>query len=206
MNDSAESELIRRCLKGDAQAWNELFNLHYAPCVRFIFQLSPDLSREDSEEIAQEVFLSVIKNLPSFNKKSQLQTWIFKIAINKTRDFLEKRKAAKRGSGVKPLPMEHNGEDGAAHLDIPDNRSRPDKSLLLKEEYQTLIQALDVLGDPCKTIIQMRYFGDLSYDEIASLLSMNPKTVSSRLSKCIDKLQSIFLDLLNREKIDKNTV
>jgi RNA polymerase sigma-70 factor (ECF subfamily) len=205
MNYSSESELIKDCLKGDASAWNKLFDLHYAPCVRFIFQLSPDLSREDSEEIAQEVFLSVIKNLSSFNRKSQLQTWIFKIALNKTRDFLERRKAAKRGSGINPVPLEQDSEDGTVHLDIPDNKNRPDKSLLLKEDYQILTQALDILGDPCRTIIQMRYFGDLSYEEIALILNMNPKTVSSRLSKCIDKLQTIFLDL-NNEKIKKNPV
>jgi len=90
-------------------------------------------------------------------------------------------------------------------LDIPDNKNRPDKSLLLKEDYQILTQALEILGDPCKTIIQMRYFGDLSYEEIALILNMNPKTVSSRLSKCIDKLQTIFLGL-NNEKIKKNPV
>lgn len=205
MNDGFESELIERCLNGEASAWNELFDLHYTPCVRFIFQLNPDLTREDSEEIAQEVFLSVIKNLSSFNKKCHLQTWIFKIAINKTRDFLEKRNAEKRGGGIAPMPLDHEGEDGLLHVEIPDNKNRPDKSLLIKEEYQMLITALERLNTSCKEIIQMRFFGDLSYEEIASVLNMNPKTVSSRLSKCIDRLHSIYLDL-KKEKVGKNTV
>ena len=57
-------------------------------------------------------------------------------------------------------------------------------------------ESLDRLGEPCREIIEVRYFGDLSYDEIAAELRLNPKTVSSRLSKCLDRLfiiaQEIF--------------
>ena len=51
-----EAELLARCRRGEAEAWNELFDLHYAAAGRFVFQLAPDFSREDSEEICQEVF------------------------------------------------------------------------------------------------------------------------------------------------------
>ena len=84
----AESELLARCRKGDAEAWDQLFDAHYAATGRFIFQLSPDLTVEDVEEISQDVFLSVIKGLTSFAGGSQLQTWIFRIAVNKARDFI----------------------------------------------------------------------------------------------------------------------
>src|SRR5580704_14377602 len=94
-----ESNLLARCRLGEADAWDELFDLHYAAAGRFVFQLSPDLTREDAEEICQDAFLSVIKNIETFNGDSQFQTWLFRIAINKARDFLEKRTAAKRGGG-----------------------------------------------------------------------------------------------------------
>ena len=48
-----------------------------------------------------------------------------------------------------------------------------------------------MLGQPCREIIELRYFGDLSYDEISRSLNLNPKTVSSRLSKCLDRLEAI---------------
>ena len=86
-----EAELLARCRRGDAGAWDELFDLHYAAAGRFVFQLAPDFSREDSEEICQEAFLSVIKNLDSFQGESQFQTWLFRIAANKARDYREKR-------------------------------------------------------------------------------------------------------------------
>src|SRR6266404_3032420 len=62
----AEAQLLARCRRGDADAWDELFDRHYAAAGRFVFQLGSDFSREDVEEICQEVFLSVIKNLNAF--------------------------------------------------------------------------------------------------------------------------------------------
>ena len=52
MNPSAEAELVARCRKGEAEAWNQLFDFHYGPATRFLFQLSPDFTPEDVEEIA----------------------------------------------------------------------------------------------------------------------------------------------------------
>jgi len=98
-----ESELITRCRHGEADAWDELFDLHYAAAGRFIFQLASDFTREDAEEICQEAFLAVVKNLDAFHGESRFQTWLFRIAANKARDYREKRIAAKRGGGQIPV-------------------------------------------------------------------------------------------------------
>lgn len=87
MSSTAESELVARCRRGEAQAWDELFDLHYAAVGRYVFQLSAQFTREDADEIAQETFLSVIKHIGNFHGDCQLQTWLFRIAGNKARDF-----------------------------------------------------------------------------------------------------------------------
>jgi RNA polymerase sigma-70 factor (ECF subfamily) len=79
MSPDQESELLHRCRTGDARAWDELFDRHYATTGRFIFQLAHDFTREDAEEINRETFLSVIKGLHSFQGHSQFQTWVFGI-------------------------------------------------------------------------------------------------------------------------------
>src|SRR5436189_1774893 len=103
MDADAETGLIARCRQGEASAWDDLFDRHYAAAARFVFQLGHDFTPEDVEEICQEVFLSVIKNFDSFHGRSQLQTWLFRIAANKARDYRERRQAAKRGGGQIPL-------------------------------------------------------------------------------------------------------
>ena len=110
-----EAQLLARCRRGDAVAWDELFDRHYAAAGRFVFQLASDFTREDVEEICQEVFVSVIRNLAFFHGGSQFQTWLFRIATNKARDFREKRNAAKRGGGQTPLSLQ--AEDAETGLE-----------------------------------------------------------------------------------------
>jgi RNA polymerase sigma factor (sigma-70 family) len=69
----------------------------------------------------------------------------------------------------------------------------------MKAEQAALVsQSLERLEAPCREVIELRYFADLSYEEISGALELNPKTVSSRLSKCLDKLESIMRDAFSR--------
>ena len=191
MQSSSEAELIARCRKGDPDAWDEVFNRHYAPTGRFVFQLSPALRAEDVEEISQEVFLSVIKNIGSFQGGSQLQTWIFRIAANKARDYLQKQSAAKRGGTVTTVSLQAEDPETGLAIDPPSQLPSPDALLASREGMSLVTQALAELGDPCREIIELRYFADLSYEEISRELDLNQKTVSSRLSKCLDRLEKV---------------
>jgi len=191
MSSTPETELIARCRKGDSLAWNELFDRHYAAAGRFIFQLGSSFTREDVEEISQDTFLSVIRNIKSFRGKCQFQTWLFRIAANKARDHRERQVAAKRGGGQATLSLNAEDPETGLTLDPPGDENSADEILLNAEQASQIRAALDQLGDPCREIIELRYFGDLSYDEISRDLELNPKTVSSRLSKCLDRLEEI---------------
>ena len=184
MGSDAEADLLARCRRGEAGAWDELFDRHYAAAARFVFQLGHGFSREDAEEICQEVFLSVIRNLDSFHGGSQFQTWLFRIAANKARDYRERRQAAKRGGGQTPVSLQAEDPETGLTLDPPSTAPTPDLALMNAEQVALVHQALEQLGEPCREIVELRYFGDLSYDEISRSLNLNPKTVSSRLSKC----------------------
>jgi RNA polymerase sigma-70 factor (ECF subfamily) len=185
---NSESQLLARCLRGEADAWDELFDLHYAAAGRFVFQLSSDFTAEDVEEICQETFLTVIKSLHTFQQNSAFQTWLFRIAANKAHDYLQKQRAAKRGGGQKNISLHADDRDGAP-IDPPSHAPGPDRALINAEDAGLITHALAELGGPCQEVIELRYFADLSYEEIAAALELNPKTVSSRLSKCLDKLE-----------------
>ena len=199
MNAGTEAELLVRCRRGDAAAWDELFDIHYAPAMRFVFTLGHSFTHEDAEEICQEAFLSVIRNLESFHGKSQFQTWLFRIAANKARDYRERQVAAKRGGGERPLSLHAENPETGLTIDPPSAAPGPDGVLLRSEQAVLLHEALAQLSEPCREIIELRYFGDLSYEELSSELELNPKTVSSRLSKCLDRLEEIARKLFSRE-------
>ncbi|HTV61862.1 MAG TPA: sigma-70 family RNA polymerase sigma factor [Verrucomicrobiae bacterium] len=196
---NSEPELLARCRRGDADAWDELFDLHYAAAGRFVFQLSPHFTREDAEEICQETFLSVIKNLDSFNGESRFQTWLFRVAANKARDFLDKRASAKRGGGQTVVSLQAENPENGLAPDPPGDLPAPDESLMNAEQMSLVHKSLGQLGGPCREIIELRYFGDLSYEELSATLNLNPKTVSSRLSKCLDRLEEIARKFFMRE-------
>jgi RNA polymerase sigma-70 factor (ECF subfamily) len=206
MSRDLEAELLARCRQGEAEAWDELFDLHYAAAGRFIFQLGFDFTREDVEEISQEVFLTVIKSLNSFQGNCQFQTWLFRIAINRARDYRDRQNAVKRGKGQTIVPLLMEDPETGFSVDPPSPLPGPDLALLNAEKLSLVGQALEELGGPCQEIIQLRYFGDLSYEEIAGDLGLNPKTVSSRLSKCLDKLEAVTRAVLSREKITPTSV
>ncbi|HEY4285273.1 MAG TPA: RNA polymerase sigma factor [Chthoniobacterales bacterium] len=192
---ASEAELIARCRNGDHDGWDALFDKYYGVAARFVFQLSGEFSHEDTEEICQEAFLSVVRNLASFQGRSSFQTWLLRIAANKAMDFREKSRAAKRGGSIAHVPIDIRGKDGELPIDPPSGNPGPDTLLQNAETHGLVRRSLDRLGEPCREIIELRYYGDLSYDEIAAELRLNPKTVSSRLSKCLDRLELIVKEI-----------
>jgi len=200
MGSDAEADLLARCRRGEPGAWDDLFDRHYAAAGRFVFQLGHDFSREDVEEICQEVFMSVIRNLDSFHGGSQFQTWLFRIAANKARDYRQRLQAAKRGGGQAPVSLQAEDPESGLTLDPPGTAPAPDAMIMNAERVALVHRALDQVGEPCREVIELRYFGDLSYDEISRSLNLNPKTVSSRLSKCLDRLEGIARKIFAGEK------
>jgi len=192
----SEAQVISKCLASDTAAWDSLFDKYYATVARFVFQLSGDFSHEDTEEICQETFLSVVRNLSSFQGRSSFQTWLLRIAANKAMDYREKTRAAKRGGNAVHVSIDATRTDDEPPIDPPSGNPGPDTLLQIAETSHLVRESLDRLGEPCREIIELRYYGDLSYDEIAAELRLNPKTVSSRLSKCLDRLLNIAKEIL----------
>jgi RNA polymerase sigma-70 factor (ECF subfamily) len=196
---ASEAQMIAECREGNTTAWDSLFDKYYATVARFVFQLSGDFSHEDTEEICQETFLSVVRNLSSFQGRSSLQTWLLRIAANKAMDYREKTRAVKRGGNAVHISIAADRIDDELPIDPASGNPGPDVLLQIAETSRLVRESLDRLGEPCREIIELRYYAELSYDEIAAELRLNPKTVSSRLSKCLDRLLMIAKEIFPPE-------
>ena len=108
--------------------------------------------------------------------------------------------AAKRGGGQSPLSLQAEDPETGLTIDPPSHAPAPDADLLNAEKVELVRVALDQLEQPCREIIELRYFGDLSYEELSIELNLNPKTVSSRLSKCLDRLEVVARKIFLGEK------
>lgn len=186
---SSEEDLISQCRAGHAGAWDQVFSRHYSSLSHFVCTVLPGATTQDIEEVCQETFIAAIRHIGTFAGRSHFQTWLFRIASNKARDFRDYQRALKRGGGVPPLSLDAGEDrDGPPPPEPATPSPSPDQSLLRQETHDEVQQALDDLGDSCRQIIELRYFGELDYDAIGQTLSLHPKTVSSRLSRCLDKL------------------
>jgi RNA polymerase sigma-70 factor (ECF subfamily) len=190
-----EAQTIAECRAGNKDAWDTLFDRYYGTVARFVFQLSGEFNHEDTEEICQETFLSVVRNLSSFKGRSSFQTWLLRIAANKAMDYREKTRAAKRGGNAVHVSIDQRRTDDELPIDPPSGNPGPDALMQIAETSRLVRESLDRLGDPCREIIELRYYGELSYQEIAAELHLNPKTVSSRLSKCLDRLLAVAKEI-----------
>ena len=118
---SSEAELIDRCRDADDEAWDTLFDKYYGIVARFVFQLSADFSHEDTEEICQETFLSIVRNLESFRGKSSFQTWLLRIAVNVSLNWKRNRR-----------PTEPWGEEES----VASPAASPEEIVLLRLQVQ----------------------------------------------------------------------
>jgi RNA polymerase sigma-70 factor (ECF subfamily) len=196
MDGTKELEWMARCRAGEAAAWERFFDEFEGVVGRYVAQLIPDASLEDIEEVRQDTFLAAIRAVDSFAGRSRVQTWLLRIAGNKARDFRDRRLAAKRGGGQRPIPLESLGDGpgraGERGWTDPKGGEGADAILMRMEAMEAMRRALDRLGEPCREMLELRYFGDLDYESIGQLVGVRTKTVSSRLSRCLDRLGNLM--------------
>ena len=113
--------------------------------------------------------------------------------------------ATKRGGGQLTVSLQLEDDEGSRLIDPPSDLPTPDAELMRGNKWKFVGEALEALGGPCQEILELRYFGDLSYKEISRELDLNEKTVSSRLSKCHGKLGVVLRQTFWREHAAPNT-
>jgi RNA polymerase sigma-70 factor, ECF subfamily len=152
-------EVIARARTGDAEAWGELYR-EYAPAIfRFCRRALP--TREDAEDATMEIFMKLKDKLGQYDQTRSFTAWLYKVAANHCWDMLRRRKSrqGKETEDLENVPLEH-----------PDP-SQLDK-LIQERTSEEVRRALDRLGARARMALVMRYYSDMSYDEIADSLGV----------------------------------
>jgi len=143
----------------------------------------------DCQDLSQDIFLSVYKNLPAFRGQSSFSTWIYRLSVNRCLDWCRKRKRAQAYIHKHAVPC----DDESSILDrIPSDSRTPEEELVQKEEEQSLHRAIALLPDKYKTVIIMYHFQNLSYKEIGEILSLPTRTVETQLYRAKQQLRKIL--------------
>ena len=179
-----ENALIEQAQQGDRNAFGELASRYYPGVVRVVYRLCGDTDL--AEDMAQEAFLRGWVNLSSFRPQSSLRNWLYRIAVNATLDVLRRK-------------PEEALEDEVAQM-IPDQEAGPEATLIEKERVALLQQAMHALPEAARSVLVLREYGGLSYQEIANVLDVPVGTVMSRLNYARNRLRELLKgDLLQLE-------
>ncbi len=173
---SIEAQLARLALKGDQQAFAEIVGLYQDKLYHMAYRMLS--SRQEAEDVVQDTFLRVYKNLDRYDDTMKFSTWIYRIATNLCIDRLRKRKPS---YSLDAETTEHEGLDGYSM--IPSDNRTPESETLLSEMQATVHKAIDNLPAKYKSVMVLRYLQDLSLQEIGDVLDMPVTTVKTRVHR-----------------------
>lgn len=185
-----DMELVEKARKGDQLAYGELLG-RYRDAIYFML-LKMVNSPIDAEDLTIEAFGKAFKNIDQYTPNYAFSTWLFKIATNNCIDFIRK----KRASHVS-LDQTLNGEDSLApssmiQSDAPD----PELTMINKQKIKHMRNVVSKLKPRYRQLVELRYFKEYSYDEIAAELDIPIGTVKAQLFRA----RELLLNILNRSK------
>lgn len=153
------TDLVVRARTGDAEAWGDLYR-EFAPAIfRFCRRAMP--THEDAEDATMEIFMKLRDKLSQFDHTRSFSAWLYKVAANHCWDMLRRRKGRqnKETENVDDIPLEH-----------PDPNQL--ERLIEERSNEEVRKALSKLGVRARMALVMRYYSDMSYDEIADALGV----------------------------------
>jgi RNA polymerase sigma-70 factor (ECF subfamily) len=193
-NAQEERDLIARLSDGEEAAYETLLARFEHPIFNLVSRLTNDPG--DAPDVVQEVFLKVFRNVHSFRGQSSLKTWIYRIAVNESRNH--RRWFGRHRSqeiALEPTPGETH-----SYLDWLPDPARSPMELAMDHERETLIEAaLGEINPHYRAALVLRELEGLSYDEIAEILETSLGTVKSRILRGREALRERLTERLKRE-------
>ncbi len=178
--DCTDEELVLRSLKGDDDALKLLILRYLKLIFNFVRQYVNDFHL--AEDITQDVFVKVWKNLGKFDQTKSFKNWIFKIAKNTVFDFLKKKK-------ILSFSMFEEQEDQNLVKNLVDPELLPDELLRRKDLKKIVETALEKLDAPYRAVIFLYYQNGFNFREIADILEESIDTIKSRHRRALIALK-----------------
>ncbi|MFA6566944.1 MAG: sigma-70 family RNA polymerase sigma factor [Victivallales bacterium] len=178
-----DSELIRSFNSGSESAFDELVMRYSTQMFKLAYGFLR--SHEDAEEVVQDTFVKVYKNLKTFRGDSSFSTWLYRILINLARNkyHWNKRRGEQQKTSISEKRQSLDGGD-AGDMDFADtSQSTPHAMTERNEEEERIMTAIARLPETLREAIALRHLEDMRYEDIARVTGANIGTVKSRLSR-----------------------
>ncbi len=172
--ERSDETLIKNALTGKRRAWCQLVKRHEQDVYNYALRMVSH--RADAFDLMQDIFMSVFRNLASFQGRSQFKTWLFKIAHYRCIEYYRRKKDI---GSLDDEPMQV-----AEHKD-----SCPEYHFNHDQQASTLMQAMQTLPVNERAIVELKFFQHFTFAEISGQLGLPVNTVKSKLYRALDKLK-----------------
>ncbi len=181
---ASEKELLCQAREGNEEAFEQIVKLYEQKICSTIYYMVKNESIV--EDLAQEVFLKVYKNLSKFHEECSLYTWIYRITMNTCFDQIKKEKK------ITYVRTYIQTDEGEMELPLEDETQKLDELIEQKIRRETLIKAIKLLSAEQRALIVLRDIRQFKYMEIAEMLHMNLGTVKSKINRARKCLKEIL--------------
>jgi RNA polymerase sigma-70 factor (ECF subfamily) len=178
MVQPTDVDLIERTLDGDGSAFGVIVDRFQRKVYRIVRAAVRDEMEADA--ITQDTFVQAYTHLASFERRSEFETWLTRIAINRCHDHLRKRKF---------LSLFTRTEDGEEMIEPADSRPDPEREMMSTQLRVAIRKAESLLSTQQKLIFRLRHYEDLSLEAIAQHLGLRSGTVRAHLFRAIQKIR-----------------
>jgi len=190
MDEAALAGAIRAAQRGEPKGFDALVSAYASRVFGFAYRLMG--SREDAEDVMQEVFLRVVRTIRTYEHDGRFDAWIFRIAANLVRDRARRVRRSPRLAGA-ATDSEGNGRTADGSLPIGPGESPPVESrLVLREEVDALNAALARLPAPEREAVMLRHFSQMSFKEIAAVMETPLGTALARVHRGLMRLREMM--------------
>jgi RNA polymerase sigma-70 factor (ECF subfamily) len=185
-----EAVLVKRARQGDLGAYDELIHRYQERIYATVYHMTSN--HEDANDLAQEAFIKAYQALKSFKGGSSFYTWVYRIAVNKTINFLKQRK---NKAHMSLDDLDFNAEHDPELVALVSDKT-PRREVNLAELHEKLNAAMQKLSEPHRLVVTLHDVQGLSHEEIAEIMECNIGTVRSRLFYARQQLQAYLSDYL----------
>ena len=185
-----ELELVNRARRGDLAAYDDLVRRYQERIYATIYHMTAN--HEDANDLAQEAFIKAFQALKSFKGGSSFYTWVYRIAVNKTINFLKQRR---NRAQMSLDDLDFNAEHDPDLVALISDKT-PRREVNLAELQEKLNAAMQKLSEPHRLAVVLHDVQGLSHEEIAKIMDCNIGTVRSRLFYARQQLQAYLSDYL----------
>ena len=189
-----EKQFIKQLIEGKQSAFSKLVDAYqqkvFSTCISFV------PNKEDAEDIAQEVFLEIFKSISKFKGDSKLSTWIYRIATNKSLEFIRKKNTKKRFAFMQTIM---GTEIPLVKTSYFTEFNHPGILLENKEKSATIFKAIHTLPESQKIVFTLAKIDGKSYQEIVEITGKSLSSVESVMFRAKKGLQSKLENFYKKE-------